>query len=58
MFELTETKIKRWSAEVGIADLILTELDKRLMETLHRVYSDTYLSARMYLTLSEETSLI
>jgi predicted nucleotidyltransferase component of viral defense system len=49
MFELTETKIKKWSAEIGIADLSLTELDIRLMDTLHRLYSDNFLSTRLYL---------
>ena len=49
MFELTETKIKKWSAEIEIADLSLTELDIRLMDTLHRLYSDNFLSTRLYL---------
>ena len=49
MFELTETKIKKWSAEIGIADLSLTELDIRLMDTLHRLYSDNFLSTLLYL---------
>ena len=49
MFELTETKIKKWSAEIGIADLGLSELDMRLMNALNVIYSDKFLSTRLYL---------
>jgi predicted nucleotidyltransferase component of viral defense system len=49
MFELTETKIKKWSAEIGIADLGLSELDMRLTNALNVIYSDKFLSSRLYL---------
>lgn len=49
MFEFTETKIKKWSAEIGIVDLGLSELDIRLANTLNAIYSDTFLSERLYL---------
>ena len=49
MFELTETKIKKWSAEIGIANLGLSELDMRLTNALNVIYSDKFLSQRLYL---------
>lgn len=49
MFELSETKIKKWSAEIGIADLILSELDMRLANALNAIYSDELLSSHLYL---------
>jgi len=49
MFEFTETKIKKWSAEIGIADLGLSELDMRLINALNVIYSDKFLSTRLYL---------
>ena len=49
MFELSETKIKKWSAEIGISDLILSELDMRLANALNAIYSDEFLSSRLYL---------
>jgi len=49
MFELTETKIKKWSAEIGIADLGLSELDIRLTNALKVIYSDNFLSNHLYL---------
>ena len=48
MFELTETKIKKWSADIGIADLGLSELDMRLTNALNVVYSDKFLARRLY----------
>ena len=49
MFELSETKIKKWSAEIGIADLSLSELDMRLVNALNAIYSDKFLARRLYL---------
>lgn len=49
MFELTETKIKKWSAEIGIADLGFSELDMRLLNALNVIYSDKFLASRLYL---------
>ncbi len=49
MFELTETKIKKWSAEIGVADLGLAELDMRLTNALNAIYSDKFLSGHLYL---------
>ena len=44
MFELSETKIKKWSAEIGIADLSFSELDMRLVNALNAIYSDSWLN--------------
>ena len=49
MFELSETKIKKWSAEIGIADLSFSELDMRLVNALNAIYSDKFLARRLYL---------
>ena len=49
MLELTETKIRKWAAEIGVADLAMAELDLRLTDMLRRMYSDAFLASRLYL---------
>lgn len=49
MLELTETKIRKWAAEIGVADLAMAEIDLRLTDMLRKIYSDAFLSSRLYL---------
>jgi len=49
MLELTETKIRKWADVLKVKDLRLAELDLRLLEALKAIYSDSFLSERLYL---------
>lgn len=49
MLKLTEREVRSWADEQGFADLSLSELDYRLMQTLDMLYQDNFLSERLYL---------
>jgi predicted nucleotidyltransferase component of viral defense system len=49
MLELTETMIRKRADDLRIKDLRLAELDIRLSDILKSIYSDPFLSERLYL---------
>lgn len=49
MLEVTETKIRKWAAEIGVVDLAIAELDLRLTDIMWMIYSDRFLGTRLYL---------
>ena len=49
MLELTETRVRKRADDLRIKDLRLAELDMRLSEVLKSIYSDSFLSEKLYL---------
>lgn len=49
LLRLTETSVRSWADEHGLADLLLAELDYRLVKALEAIYGDDYLAERLYM---------
>lgn len=49
MLRLTESIVRRWADEQGFADLLLAELDYRLVQFLKALYADSFLAERLYI---------
>lgn len=49
MLSLTEREVRSWADEEGFANLLLAELDYRLVQTLNMLYQDKFLAERLYM---------
>ncbi|ODS39269.1 MAG: hypothetical protein A7316_06040 [Candidatus Altiarchaeales archaeon WOR_SM1_86-2] len=49
MIKIDRTVLRDWADEIGIDDLALVEQDFRLMDILKAIYSDPFLSEKIYL---------
>lgn len=47
MIRLTDHDLRVWADEQNLPDLLFSELDYRLVNTLHIIYSDDFLSKRL-----------
>ena len=47
MLRLTEARVRSWADEHGLTDLLLAELDYRLVQALDAIYGDNFLRERL-----------
>lgn len=47
LLRLTETRVRRWADEHDLADLLLAELDYRLVHALSAIYGSSFLKERL-----------
>jgi len=49
LLRLTEREVRSWADEQGFANLLLAELDYRLVQALNMLYQDNFLAERLYM---------
>jgi predicted nucleotidyltransferase component of viral defense system len=47
LLRLTETRVRSWADEHDLADLLLAELDYRLVQALNAIYGNSFLKERL-----------